>query len=320
MTKQLRKKAMSAISGPPTSSPFPVFPVEVFETIIDAYTQFPNTERDVKAMYSCLCASALTCRAWYPRSRLSLYRHIKIIGSIQFEKFLRTLLASPSYGDFVHHLSIAVDLMRPGRFLPAGVVFVALCSKLKKLDRVDIVYTPVRPHDSFFISLRAAQYRTVAVLSVSGYSFSSTKDLIKYITSFPQLRRLKVVQDDYDPPQSSQLRQALCAVNLPCLTTLQTELVQGTKRLWSSTCKPIANHLIDWLTMSPTARHLRHIWIIYTVESSDEDHGAATRIGNLLKASGNALQELVIAVQITSEVKDIWKVKLLGGLTFTLWG
>lgn len=319
MTKRIRRQPMLATNTNGSirsrSSQLPRFPLEISETVIDACAQFPNAERDVKDVYSCLCASALTCRAWYPRARLQLYDHVKITGSIQFEKLLRTLLASPSHGDFVHRLSIAVDPMGPGRFLSAGVVFVALCSKLRMLDRIDIIYTPVRPHVSFFVSLRAAQYRTVTILSLSGYSFSSIKDLIKYITSFPELRRLKVVQDDYDPPQPSQLRQALYVVNLPRLTTLQTELRHATNGPCSST--HIATHLIDWLTKSPTARHLRQIWIIYTVELSDEDHGAATRIDSLLKASGDSLQELVLAVQITSEVKEIWKVNLFSRFTST---
>lgn len=284
--------------------PAPSFPLEIFERIIDDCTN-TAAERDVSDTYPVLCACALTSRRWHPRSRLRLYHHIQITGSIQFSKFLQTLLLPKfQYGDFVHRLTIAVDIFKPGRFLPTGVVFVSLCNRLKNLERIDVVNTPFRPHNSFYVCAR--QFSTVTTLSLSGFTFPTVKELVRFVLSFPLLHTLKVVHNDYDPPGPSRLWKGHYKTDLKHLTNVQLELVTTEDRPRSSPNYPGAFHVVDWLAASPTASHLRRIWVAMTIESAHGDRETAAVISALLGACGESLEELAVAVQVTSEVEETW--------------
>lgn len=280
----------------------PSFPLEVFEEIMSVLARLPQRNA---SLWSC----ALTCRSWVPRARNCLYFHVGITGSLQFDKFLRTITLSTRHGDLVRELSIAVNLAAPGRFLPAGVVLISLCRKLNRLDLIDIVHTSVRPHGNFFLC--ATQYRTVTVLSLRGYTFSDTKELATFIVSFRELRTLKIVRDGYDSPRAAVFRKGLYEMEMPHLENLELELTHTAELPRPASARDVV-HIIDWLAKSSASKKIKRLWMSYTIESNEKPLEAVERIGNLLEACGESLQELVLALQIASDMRDTWDLNHFG--------
>ena len=63
--------------------PLGIFPIEVYEQIIDAVHWHSNDAGGdrIRVMRGVLCTCALTCQAWLPRSRVLLYRSITLYSS-----------------------------------------------------------------------------------------------------------------------------------------------------------------------------------------------------------------------------------------------
>ncbi|KAH8101001.1 hypothetical protein BXZ70DRAFT_144768 [Cristinia sonorae] len=154
------------------------------------------------------------------------------------------------------------------------------------------------------------------MISLSGFTFSHLKELVQFICLFPQLRTLKVVNDDYDAPKPADLTKALRNFDLPYLDTVQMELVQTENRPRGSTPaqSPLVIHLVDWLTSSLIAGHLHCLWMTYTVESVQDDYETVEVMNRLLKACGSSLEELAIAVQTAPGFNQTWSLDNLKGL------
>ncbi|TCD60378.1 hypothetical protein EIP91_010250 [Steccherinum ochraceum] len=252
----------------------PAFPQEICELVINA------------------CASFRHGRAWSARARRWLFYHIKITSSVQFSKIFHVIAENSSYGDIVRRLSIAINLEAPGPFLSAGIAIIRLTNRLKNLENMNIIYTAVRPPDVFFACLR--RYDVLTVLSISGYAFKSTKHL-----------------DDYDPPCSSRFPLPLLNADIPKLTTIQFEVTQTEGGPHPSSTSTIS-HLIDWLCRSPVRQHLQKLWIVLGVAADTDDYETVRCINKLLTGCGESLQELVITIRMSPEVKE--PERLISGL------
>lgn len=80
-------------------------PLEVHERIIDFCAHDSFVDADIRTLHAC----ALTCRGWVPRSRLHLYRYIRLPTERAFRHFLSTIRATPELGSFMCGLDLGKE-------------------------------------------------------------------------------------------------------------------------------------------------------------------------------------------------------------------
>ncbi|KAI1783191.1 hypothetical protein LXA43DRAFT_1047688, partial [Ganoderma leucocontextum] len=103
-----------------------VFPVEIFEEIIDQ-----SSDRD-----GSLCRFSLTCHAFLPRARLNLFFHIHIGHKEKLESVPAFLQARPWLPPLVHSVTIRDYAMRYA-FMLLAVIPSRLISMLPSLRSIE---------------------------------------------------------------------------------------------------------------------------------------------------------------------------------------
>ena len=70
---------------------------------VDEYSRV-NTEVDPRERIQTLRSCLLVCRDWVPKSRVELYRYIRLDNKRQAIGFMKIVMASPSLGEYVRGL------------------------------------------------------------------------------------------------------------------------------------------------------------------------------------------------------------------------
>ena len=164
-----------------------MFPTEVFEHIIDIIAEWNHYRRD-RARVRNLHACALVARSWVPRSRIHLYRDIKLDSDLRSTRFLDSLNQSPALGEYVRFLMISPN----ERTASGGWIFRAISilpPLLPHLLELSLFNIPDLP--PVYIAV-LSRFRTIESLELIYIHRHSFQEFTQLINRFPRLRRLRV--------------------------------------------------------------------------------------------------------------------------------
>lgn len=163
------------------------FPVEIYERIIDRipFYGINNTLidfQDVSREYALLCACALTCRAWVPRSRLNLFRFISIKSDITIKHLLASLNFQPRNGDLVE----LVQIWHGAAITPMALHLAKRLKNLKRMEFVNTELTKINTSTFFFLS----KFRSITEIGFQSTTFDSFSEFTKFATAFPNVKKV----------------------------------------------------------------------------------------------------------------------------------
>ncbi|TBU59968.1 hypothetical protein BD310DRAFT_354772 [Dichomitus squalens] len=164
-------------------------PVERCEQIVDL-CNFPHREFVNKpatrrpSTYATLRACALTCKAWYPRSRLNLLRIVELSTERQVDLLIRTLTAQPFLADLVIELE---------HYRPPGSLNNYVPLSRSPLPQIlqncrSLVFPLLKSHHiTYTRSLPFFAHITRLEIAIDGHTIST---LLHLIWSFPDIQHL----------------------------------------------------------------------------------------------------------------------------------
>lgn len=226
-----------------------VFPTEIYERIID----FVASKRSSQYI---LTACSLTCRSWFPRSRLHLYSWVALSSRSGLGKFVYSLEVNPSNGILVRKLQIDGESSQEW----VSALPLTLASRLKKLSKLTLMNIDVSQlHSSFYQHL--SSFSSVSVLHLFDIRTGDPPQvpLSRFIQAFPHLRKLLVGNEDREEPSQGTLP----------ITHQQNPL--ALRHLWLATIDPSSCcTLFAFLCASATPLTTLFIDIGSTGQSNDE--------------------------------------------------
>ena len=169
--------------------PGPVFPTEVFEHIIDMIAERNQYHYDgarVRDLHACV----LVARSWVPRSRIHLFRRIKLDSDLRSTQFLDSLTKLPGLGEYVRFLIIWPS--SDERESSGGWIFRAINTLpplLPHLYELSLENVPDLP--PVYIAV-LSRFRTIESLRMYEIDRHSLQEFTQLINRFPRLRRLCV--------------------------------------------------------------------------------------------------------------------------------
>lgn len=158
-----------------------LLPIDVCERIIDSFNSCPRFFPP-HGYFVDLCACALTCRDWVPRSRCNLYSSIQLRNARQLDALLNTIASLPFLADLVQELVIHPS----EKYLPFAQE--NLASVLRGVRRVHICYYNWAAHHPRYHQL-VARYPIVE-LSLLGGTYRTMADLFRVVWAFEHLQTL----------------------------------------------------------------------------------------------------------------------------------
>jgi len=166
----------------------PVFPIEVFELIIDCFS-----DAWIADNRSALLACALTCKAWLPRCRLNLVQTVELSEPRVIYGFLRLLRARPFLATFVKRIGLTGHWDTRKKSTQHVAVFpLMLARKLTALDHLYVSYCSIRAtviDPAFHWSL--SEFTSITVLTLFTVEFSSVLQFARLISAIPSLNSLR---------------------------------------------------------------------------------------------------------------------------------
>lgn len=168
-------------------------PIDVCERVIDMITTGSHHSRTFYPLYlNDLCACALTCSDWLPRSRLNLYRQVRIRERNDLDRFSETILVDqPFLANLVQELVLGHPPEKKERtgYVPfAEIALVHALRNVRVLTLSNFNWHAL--HHQYH--REAAQYPVVE-LNIIGGSFNALPDLLRVIWAFQQLRSLTLI-------------------------------------------------------------------------------------------------------------------------------
>ena len=274
LARALKPKHKCAAPEPkpaPTPAPsrrmaqLPELPLDVYELIID----FVWPDRDA------LLACALTCRAWYARSRSNLFYRVELYNLAQLSQYSTRLAADARVGHALRELYVTPyhaqsQLLGEFPFVLAGQL--PAVSRLRIDIRRDF-YPYIAP--DFHSAL--ARFSSVTTLELWRVQFPTLGDFSALVCALPGLRSLALwmvdwVKKTYD---EGALRERKQCLRLHSLELRDME--------WSEA-------FADWLFMAVTVRDLRNVSVM-GVATKDVEY-----IEHLLEAAGSSVRCLDIGI------------------------
>ena len=243
----------------------PELPLDVYELIIDFV--WPDREA--------LLACALTCRAWYARSRSNLFYRVELYNLNQLSQFSAQLAADKRIGHALRELYVT-PYHAQSQLL--GEFPFALAGQLPAVSRLRIdIRRDFYPyiHPEFYSSL--SRFASVTTLELWRVQFPTLGDFAALVCALPGLRslacwRVDWVKKTYDARALRDCKQ--------CLKLNSLELRDMD---WSEA-------FADWLFMAVTVQDLRSISVL-GVDTKDVEY-----IEHLLEAAGPSVRCLDIGI------------------------
>ena len=177
----------------------PVLPLDIWSLVIDGFT--PDT---IPVFCATLRACALTCQDWLSRARYRLYYEIFLHDKEGFILLSRTLTESPKLGALVHEIHFVTSPFRkrasstlrgrlsadsnPIPFTPYAI------GQLINLHCLSIDAHPEQSIPASFLPFirTFATCRTLEILRLQQVQFSTYKNFLRTIWSFPGISELQV--------------------------------------------------------------------------------------------------------------------------------
>lgn len=170
-------------------------PLEVCEQIIeftdvpllgDYGWEFKDNRR--KTLYSC----ALVCRDWVPKSRIHLFRSVRLFDKYSATRFISTILTNPGFGQYVRRLEIRGLL--PGDWIYK--VHWHLSSLLSRLIHLTYSNLPVLNPVFFVLSPR---FNVITSLKLDLMVNQSFREVMRVLSKFTNLQKLEINACQYGP-------------------------------------------------------------------------------------------------------------------------
>lgn len=246
-------------------TPLPELPLDVYELIID----FVWPDRDA------LLACALTCRAWYARSRANLFYRVELYNLAQLSQYSAQLAADARVGHALRELYVT-PYHAQSQLL--GEFPFALAGKLPAVSRLRIdIRRDFYPYIAPGFHTALARFSSVTTLELWRVQFPTLGDFSALVCALPGLRSLACwmvdwVKKTYDAGALRDRKQ--------CLKLHSLELRDMD---WSDA-------FADWLFMAVTVQHLRKVSVL-GVATKDVEY-----IEHLLEAAGSCVRSLDIGI------------------------
>ena len=188
------------------------YPVEVWEVVIDCCYDPAARPR---ANYPALCACAVVCRDWRPRSQFNLLRIVAFSRAAQVDLLLETLARRPCFADCIH--VIAID-DNPDEYIPFAHPSFRRLRACRKLDLASVNWTMYPPK----ILDLVAQFSRVTDLSLC-FDHLTYSAAFHVIWAIPTLRMLAVTGVGKKPVRET-VAESLSALALRRKLNTCTEL------------------------------------------------------------------------------------------------
>ena len=177
----------------------PAIPTEVVERIIDMVAELLdrfNRER-LETRARSLNACALVGWSWVPRSRLHLFRDVRLSSDWSTRRFLNSLAQSPALGQYIEILRVwprNEDERSCGWILKALSTLPPLLPHLREVVFCEL--PDLRPECIAVLS----RFSTVESLVLHALDRQSLREVALLVSRFPHLRRLQVELCDWKLP------------------------------------------------------------------------------------------------------------------------
>ena len=189
----------------------PRIPIEVCELVIDHVASGTGQETTA-TLQSC----ALVCRRWRSRSQYHLFHAVAIRNLHDVSSFATLLKGSPNIAAYIKEVELVASVRYAPQFgydpasasvLSAPCVFtrkgqairvLSISSKYmgSKFTSIPLPHLPLKPHFSTVYTRLAS----LTELSLFELIFPTFGDLIRLLTCFPVLRKLKCTEVCYSKP------------------------------------------------------------------------------------------------------------------------
>ncbi|KAH9945586.1 hypothetical protein B0H21DRAFT_427058, partial [Amylocystis lapponica] len=245
--------------APSTDTTGPILPPEITDRIIDCLRGNPWA----------LCACALTCQTWLPRSRYNLFRTLLIRNRASLESLValargpytlpffdpvhelflyeRDMLPPPTPQSFPHRTveGYSVKQRRPFvHLVPLRLPQVVLSVQVLHIEGLDWRAQPVHPS----APVSFAAFRAVSALTLQHTEFGSFGELQRVLCALPALAALVLHNvrwaNDSAPRATAHSRCAQPRLSTLCLHRCPTK--EGSA-------------LLDWVARTPSSHSLREL-------------------------------------------------------------
>ena len=267
-------------------SPHIRLPPELWDQAIDHLWNDPDTLR----------ACSLTCKDWLPSSRYHLFRNVRLRHSDDVTRFRALLDSNPTIAPCVRKLSLSANYDRssPDGAAREDDAWVNSAAELFPMLRhvTTLALARVRWH-ALTGRTRAAfmgLFKSVRQLFLFEVSFDTSRDVVAFLSSFPALRELYFhavfwATDSpapFEPEPEVGLDEPLQAADAPS----EAPRMQLSYLFLDPTSSPTL--VTEWLLRRPGSHALQSIQLCW------RELGSTKAVGDLLRASGSALESLHI--------------------------
>ena len=180
------------------------YPVEVWEVVIDCCYDPAARPR---ANYPALCACAVVCRDWRPRSQFDLLRIVAFSRAAQVDLLLQTIAYRPSFADCIY--VIAID-DNPDEYIPFTHPSFRRLRGCGKLDLAEVNWT-MYPQTTLDLVPR---FTSITDLSLS-FNHLTYSAAFRVIWAIPSLQALAVTGIGKKPVRGT-IAESLGALALRC--------------------------------------------------------------------------------------------------------
>lgn len=168
----------------------PRLPLEVCEKVIESVWHMPTR-------YNC----CLVCRDWVPKSRIHLFRDVRISDDETATKFMNAIFASPGIGAYV--LELVLDL----RYSSGSWIYrfvQVLPPFLINLTRLEYRHLPAL--NPLFYAL-SSRFNTISELILFGLKKQSFKEILQLTNRCHSLRTVTLIDCDWKSPSTFYARR-----------------------------------------------------------------------------------------------------------------
>ena len=273
-----------------TRKRIPRLPTEVCERVIDWVAAAPpfgemyfRPYHDDDALNT-LRACALTCKAWTPRTRLHLFRVLRVRCSPtadgNVEDFAALLINNPALRSFTHTIMAKAV---PDELSTLHVVPIKLPRMMSSLERLRVEEGLFYPAPGMFPSLKLLT--SVTIVSFHNVEFCSVHDLRRIIGALRGLKTLYL----FDPKwqNTTTLRGALIVQPSSPTSVRLHQLQISADRTWLS--DPRSAQFMQWLGCS---RILSSVTTLFTELLMVLNEAMLDAMELMIEASSQTVEEV----------------------------
>lgn len=258
-----------------------LLPPELYDQAIDHLWDDPKS----------LSACVLTCRGWVATSRLHLFRTVRIQNERQCARFAVLLARSPFLARCVGSLTLSAEYkgvdaagcpVEDDAWINTAGAFVRLLANVKTISLSRVRWHALRQEtQEAFVEC----FARVRLLTLFEVRFAASRDVLDFLGAFPVLNELYFHGVAWGRESLAPLDAAVAEKALKTVQR-EKECMQLSYLFLDPRSSPTL--VTEWLLSHPS-EHLRTIQLCWREVENMK------LVGDLLHASGAALERLVVA-------------------------